>query len=113
MRIAPVGLYAWRMQWAPDETFRLGCDLAALTHGHPTGALTGGVLAVIIQALVDGALLTEGLAAAKSILSAQAGHTETMRALEMAEELAASDVPKQDAIRRLGQGWVAEEALAQ
>ncbi len=112
MRIAPVGLYAWRMQWAPDETFRLGCDLAALTHGHPTGALTGGVLAVIIQALVDGALLTEGLAAAKSILSAQAGHTETMRALEMAEELAASDVPKQDAIRRLGQGWVAEEALA-
>lgn len=112
MRVAPVGLYAWRQQWTPDETFRVGNDLAALTHGHPTGGLTAGVLAVLVQALVDGTSLTDGLAAAKAILSSHASHSETLRALQSAEDLAASDVPKADAVRRLGQGWVAEEALA-
>jgi len=86
--------------------------LAALTHGHPTGALTGGVLAVLILALTDGASLSEALTASKTILCAEPRHEETLRAIEMAETLAASGEAHEVAIAQLGQGWVAEEALA-
>ena len=84
MRVAPVGLFAWRLrqQDSPHDAFRLGAELAALTHGHPTGALTGGVLAVLILALTDGASLPEALVASKAILRSEPGHEETLRAIE-------------------------------
>lgn len=114
MRVAPVGLFAWRVgqQDAPQETFRLGAELAALTHGHPTGSLTGGVLAVLIQGLTDGATLSDVLNTAKSILRAEANHEETLCSLEKAEELARTKILPREAIEQLGQGWIAEEALA-
>ena len=114
MRVAPVGLFAWRLrqQESPQDAFRLGTELAALTHGHPTGALTGGVLAVLILALTDGASLPEALVVSKAILRAEPGHEETLRSIEMAESLAASGRPHEAAIAQIGQGWVAEEALA-
>jgi len=114
MRVAPVGLFAWRLHRheSPQYAFRLGTELAALTHGHPTGALTGGVLAVLILALTDGASLPEALAASKAILRAETSFEETLRAIETAEALAVSDMPHEEAIARLGQGWIAEEALA-
>ncbi|MGV8940022.1 MAG: ADP-ribosylglycohydrolase family protein [Lysobacter sp.] len=112
MRVAPVGLFAWRLKESPAHAFQLGTELAALTHGHPTGALAGGVLAVLILALTDGAPLAEALVAAKVILRGERQHEETLRAIEMAESLAASDMLPELAIARLGEGWVAEEALA-
>ncbi len=114
MRIAPVGLFAWSLQQhgSPQDAFRLGAELAALTHGHPTGSLTGGVLAVLILALADGAPLPEALTASKAILRTKTAHEETLRAIELAEELAVSGLPHEEAIARLGEGWTAEEALA-
>jgi len=114
MRVAPVGLFGWclRQEASPQDTFQLGRDLAALTHGHPTGSLTAGVLAVLILALTDGASLDEAVAASKAILRSEVGHEETLRAIEMAEDFAVSSMPTEAAIARLGQGWVAEEALA-
>lgn len=114
MRVAPVGLFAWRLhpQEPPQVAFRLGTKLAALTHGHPTGALSAGVQAVLILALADGASLPEALVVAKAILRAETDHEETLHAIEMAEELAVAGLPHEEAIARLGQGWVAEEALA-
>lgn len=114
MRVAPVGLFSWRLRQhkSPQDAFQLGTELAALTHGHPTGSLTGGVLAVLIMALTDGASLPEALAASKAILRAESRHEETLRAIELAEDLAVSGLPHEEAIARLGQGWIAEEALA-
>ncbi len=114
MRVAPVGLFVWRLRQhkSPYEAFRLGTELAALTHGHPTGALTGGVLAALILMLTDGASLREAITVAKVVLRLQPDHEETLRAIEMAEVLAASGLPHDVAIARLGQGWIAEEALA-
>ena len=114
MRVAPVGLFGWSMGWRdnPQRTFKLAAELAALTHAHPTGYLTAGVLAVIIQALIDGLSMTEGLGAAKALLKSEPDHHETLQALELAEELAATSLPNHEAIKRLGQGWIAEEALA-
>lgn len=114
MRVAPVGLFAWRLsaEFSPEDTFRLGAELAALTHGHPTGSLTAGVFAVLLLALTDGAKLRDALTTAKQILRQQSHHEETLRALEQAEALAGSDLPRDAAIAQLGEGWVAEEALA-
>lgn len=114
MRVAPVGLFAWRLRHheTPQDAFRLGTELAGLTHGHPTGALTAGVLAVLILALTDGASLPEALAVSKALLREESGHQETLRAIERAEALAVSGMPHPEAIAQLGQGWIAEEALA-
>jgi ADP-ribosylglycohydrolase len=114
MRVAPVGLFHWsiREQHSARDTFRLGCELAALTHGHPTGQLTAGVLAVLIRELTDGASLSEALAVAKPLLREERDHHETLSAIGMAEELAAADLPPETAIARLDEGWIAEEALA-
>ncbi|WP_407364588.1 ADP-ribosylglycohydrolase family protein (plasmid) [Pseudomonas luteola] len=114
MRVAPVGLFGWRLGQcaSPEQTFELGTELAALTHGHPTGALTGGVLAVLILQLTNGATLTEALRMATAILRQRPHHEEILRALEQAQALSASDTVPEQAITRLGEGWIAEEALA-
>ena len=114
MRVAPAGLFAWHMhrKIAAPTAFELGTELAAITHGHPTGSLTGGVLAVLVLALTDGASLLEALATAKILLQHEMDHQETLLALEHAEQLATSGLPHHEAIARLGQGWIAEEALA-
>lgn len=114
MRVAPAGLFGWH--WHPEqpveETFNLSCELAALTHGHPTGQLAAGVLAVLVLGLTDGATLEEVVRTAKACLAKHVGHEETLRAIEQAEALAAGVTQPVEAIEKLGQGWVAEEALA-
>jgi ADP-ribosylglycohydrolase len=117
MRVAPVGLYLWRKanvpQAAAEQAFELGAELAAITHGHPTGKLTAGVLAVLVLALADGACLGEALETAKAILQRHDNHKETLDSIELAERLAASNNTKPaEAIAQMGQGWIAEEALA-
>ena len=114
MRVAPVGLFGWhfRQQQSPQKIFRLADKIAAVTHGHPTGTLPAGVLAVMVMALTDGASLQEALACAKECLRHERAHGETLAAIELAEGLAQSSQAPDAAIRQLGQGWVAEEALA-
>ncbi|MCG7632845.1 ADP-ribosylglycohydrolase family protein [Gordonia McavH-238-E] len=112
MRVAPVGLFAARAEWSAAGTFDLATTLASLTHGHPSGSLPAGVLAVAVRDLVGGASLPEALTVAKGILRIRAGHEETLAALDAAEALADSALPHEAAITRLGGGWVGEEALA-
>src|SRR6056297_1756487 len=114
MRVAPAGLFFWRPLQAcsPRPAFRLAAELAGLTHGHPTGQLAAGVLAVLVLSLVDGMRLPQALAIAKQILASQPGHEETLRAIEHAECLARSPIRRPEAIAALGEGWLAEEALA-
>ncbi len=114
MRVVPVGLFGWhfRQQQSPQEIFRLAAEIAAITHGHPTGTLPAGVLAVMVMALTDGASLQEALACAKDCLRNEQAHEETLAAIELAEGLAQSSQAPDAAIRQLGRGWVAEEALA-
>jgi len=114
MRVAPVGLFAWRLRQYESPSrhlparYRVGCA----DPWPPDRSPDGGVLAVLILALTDGASLREALAAAKRLLRAEPRHEETLRAIEMAEELVDSGLPHEEAIARLGQGWIAEEALA-
>lgn len=114
MRVAPVGLYMQRLHQAqhPAQTFELGCQLAALTHGHPTGILSAGVFALLIEQLANGATLSEAFTVAMTYLCQHAGHEETLHALLRAQQLAAQPLAAAEAIAQLGEGWVAEEALA-
>ncbi|MGQ0658602.1 MAG: ADP-ribosylglycohydrolase family protein [Chromatiales bacterium] len=115
MRVAPVGLFAWHRRQRKGgvlQTFDLAVKLAAITHGHPSGQLPAGVLAVLIMGLIDGLSLAQMLTVARACLERYSGHRETLQALDVAEELASSAARPDDAIARLGKGWVAEEALA-
>lgn len=108
MRVAPVGM----MRFDARTTFETGNQAAALTHGHPSGYLTGGTFALIIRCILSGQELPKCLEIARRHLRSEDGHEETLHAIDHAEELARSGLPHHEAIRRLGEGWVAEEALA-
>jgi ADP-ribosyl-[dinitrogen reductase] hydrolase len=105
MRAAPAGLVG-----EPDP-FRLGCEIAAITHGHPSGYLAAGCLSDMVAEIIAGRSLTEAVEHAMTVLARYPRHEECTRALERALR-AARKGPSADQVERLGQGWVAEEALA-
>ena len=45
MRVAPVGLMFFG---DAEQSFKVACELSAVTHGHPTGYLSTGFLAALI-----------------------------------------------------------------
>lgn len=113
MRVAPCGLAVAEAD--PEAAFDLACRSAALTHGHPTGYLSAGVFAVLVQGLVAGQSLSGTIGRARAMLVRKPAHEETLVALDAAVALAArrsSVMPGPDAVESLGGAWVAEEALA-
>jgi ADP-ribosylglycohydrolase len=105
MRVAPAGL-------ACVDPFTAGCELAALTHGHPSGYLAAGFFAAVIARCRKGQLLTSAIVRATTELRRHARHKETLAAVQSAVELARTARPTPQNVERLGAGWVAEEALA-
>jgi ADP-ribosyl-[dinitrogen reductase] hydrolase len=109
MRVAPCGiLHAGN----PEQAYLSAVMAAKLTHGHPTGYLTAGVLAAIIAEVVIGKTLLDATHVARHILTGDSNHNETVNALDSALQMAAAGQPPEVAISALGEGWVAEEALA-
>jgi len=110
MRAAPVAL------WSDDvrEVFALAAATGALTHGHPSGYLSAGVLAVLVQQLLAGADLAGALDVARDELQRWEGHEEQLVLLDLAVEMGTRGVrPTPEVIETaLGGGWVGEEALA-
>lgn len=109
MRVAPVGLFPDR--WSVEEVFQIGIRASAITHTHPSGYLSTGLMAAIIRILMDGLDIKDAVLQSLSLLFKYDGHEETLRKAEQAIELAQSDMAPVDAIETLGQGWVGEEAL--
>jgi ADP-ribosyl-[dinitrogen reductase] hydrolase len=105
MRIAPVGL-------AFEQPFEMACRIAALTHGHPSGYLAAGAFAVVIARLVAGNDLHEAATAAAEELARWPRHQQTLQALEAGLDLAEKPPATPERVEQLGEGWVAEEALA-
>jgi ADP-ribosylglycohydrolase len=110
MRVAPFGLLPQRF---PTEwVFDAAAEAAGYTHGHPTGKLASGTLAVIVHELCDGADLDDAISRATDVLVQHKGHEETSTALTLARHLAATAPAGPVTVERLGGGWIAEEALA-
>jgi ADP-ribosylglycohydrolase len=112
MRVAPIGIACSGTPDGTRKAFHLGVVAAAITHGHPTGQLAAGALAMTIANLIDGHTLGQALANAHLVLSEQPASEETTSALQRAMRLAASEPNSPEAVRKLGEGWIAEEALA-
>lgn len=105
MRVAPAGLVA-------ADPFATGCAAAALTHGHPSGYLAAGAFALIVSEVAQGQELAPAVAAAMRRLDSVAGGEPVRAALAEAVRRAAARPGHLKTLTELGQGWVADEALA-
>lgn len=113
MRIAPAGLV-----FIFDDAkvaFDKGVELSVATHGHPSGYLSGGVLAMIFYYLVKGEELETAISQSMDYLRQQPNYMEVdeivKKALEIHRQFKGRNLTYAE-IESLGGGWVAEEALA-
>lgn len=115
MRVAPVGLYI------KDEIAagKIAAEASAITHGHPLGIIPSYVLASMLNLIVYKDL--DILSALKNSIDSLLNNynifnkSDTDCFIELmnkAIKLSSSNLPDQEAIYELGEGWVAEEALA-
>lgn len=114
MRIAPWALiHAIHGGRSLAGVFEDAMKSAWITHGHPTGYLAAGAFAVLLHELLQGRALpgaaTAALATLRAVENEPIGETEA--ALQLALQLADEGAEPSAAIPRLGQGWIAEEAL--
>ena len=131
MRVAPLALLSasvvakyGRGIYDGDEMFKAGCYIARVTHLHPLGFLPAGMMTELLYKLV---LRSTERAKADFVSLVE----DTLKTLDRvypneyiedkrylanitrrAITLAQSDVADADAIRKLGEGWVAEETWA-
>ncbi|MCD0448821.1 ADP-ribosylglycohydrolase family protein [Actinocorallia sp. API 0066] len=108
MRAAPFGLVP---AWDAARAFTLAAECGAQTHGHPTGHLAAGALAAIVRGLLDGLDVAEAVRRALVLLETPGGE-ETHQALTRAVAEASKGSPSAELLEGLGEGWIAEEALA-
>jgi len=108
MRVAPVGLVYY---YNPELAFKIGADLAAITHGHPTGYLSAGVFSSIIAYLVQGYSLQNAIMCSIDILRDYDNFEETLKIIGQAHMLFKLEQPSIKTIEKIGEGWIAEEAL--
>lgn len=109
MRVGPVGLL---LHQDPATAFQVAARAAAITHGHASGYLAAGAFAAVVAELVNEKEMVEGVETALALLKEYRYHEETSRAIERALNYAKSSERPENVIAALGEGWVAEEALA-
>ena len=119
MRVAPLALLG-----PVDDICALdyeAAQLAAITHGHSLGYMPAAVLVHILQRLVfpqEGTprnlkdIIAEAREAAETVFKGDPHLKEMTDLMDLAVELAGSGDDDLTCIKRLGEGWVAEETLA-
>ncbi len=117
MRVAPIGISLEGI-----EAGRLAGLAAEVTHKHPLSTFSSMVLAMIVSMCIDLGPMTQGQFRAgvnvyvlKPLRDSYPDDPHLLSLgllLRRAMDLAVGCVSDEDAIRELGQGWVAEEALA-
>lgn len=118
MRMAPVGLINTSPGFSGVELQRLGAQLAALTHCHELGWMPAGVFAHIVSLLAHDEASSVREAATQVLNTLPEAFPnahylgQLQELLRYTLRLADSDIPDLEAIHALGEGWVAEEALA-
>ncbi len=118
MRVAPVGMFFASGKQFGDHArrerlaFETGIQLAAITHGHPTGYLASGAFALIVMLLLEGQSLRQAVRTTVDRLVDYDQYEETYEAIEKAVAAATNSPNDSDTLAALGEGWVAEEALA-
>ncbi|GAA1349812.1 ADP-ribosylglycohydrolase family protein [Streptomyces beijiangensis] len=108
-RSGPFGLL---VGWEPGLVFQLAVECATQTHGHPTGYLSAGAYAVIVHALARAETLDAAVQRALAQLAARPSHQPVTDALQHALGAVRQGMPNPERVASLGDGEVAEEALA-
>jgi ADP-ribosylglycohydrolase len=109
MRVAPVGLV---FNEDAARAFKVGAELAAITHGHPSGYLSAGTFSAVISCLSQGQELEEAIQSSIMILKQWKHHEEALAAVCKAINLFETTQPTFENVEKLGEGWIGEEALA-
>ncbi|MFB9661468.1 ADP-ribosylglycohydrolase family protein [Glycomyces mayteni] len=107
MRSAPFGL-----RFGPEAAYALAEQCSALTHGHPTAGSSAGAFAMITARLTNGEAPQKAVSETMLHLRRTLDRSETADALQAAYALAGNVPPGPNTCAPLGEGWVAEEALA-
>ena len=117
MRVAPVGLYFNDRNISVEEVARIGAQAAAITHGHILGWMPAAAFAQIIHEISQNSDPVYD-AVMKTLYTQDEMWPESkekeyfLELMNRAVDLASMDGSALEAIHRLGEGWVAEEALA-
>lgn len=130
MRVAPMALLvdqspdSDRYYCSLEELAEGGCYIAEQTHQHPLGALPAGLLTVLLYKLLP-LTPTQAKDNIVNIVSETLSILDVIRVDKYEEDkqclkdltnkavlLTHSDISDADAIRELGEGWVAEETWA-
>lgn len=117
MRVAPVALSHLMSGKLLDEE---AAQVAAITHGHSLGYMPAAVLCHIIDRIVFPAeqkrnlkeIVIEARKAAEKMFAGDKHLKELTDIIDRAVAFSENEASDRENIRSLGQGWVAEEALA-
>ncbi len=116
MRVAPVALQAFARQAESRLADECAANIARLTHAHPLGYMPAAMLAHILGGLLRPMGLRAALCEAWAAMEELYAENEYLPALleitDRAAALAENARSDEENIAALGQGWVAEEALA-
>ncbi len=118
MRVAPVGLYfADCENWDAEKVAMLGAEAAAITHSNSLGYIPAAMFSQIIYEIVQNErdVLTAVLCSLETVRKMWKEDSrcqQFIQLMEKAVQLAGSDQEDLSAIHELGEGWVADEALA-
>lgn len=118
MRVAPVGLYFSGTRLEIEHSDFIAAEASAITHGHELGYIPAAALAHIVRTVSengDADLLSaveDSVKKTKKLFSDAEHIEEFVDIMNKAIALSKTQTPDSVAIKELGEGWVAEEALA-
>ena len=112
MRVAPVGLYLPKHVRDIKDIDMVGAEVAAITHGHPLGYIPAAAFVHIIVKCVTSSQDIESIVEDATRTTVELFHDkkhidEFESIMKKAVRLAHEDMDDLDAIREIGQGWVA------
>lgn len=114
MRIAPIGLY----ERNPILAGKIAADASAITHGHPLGIIPSFVMSCMISHILnENVSIIDSLSKSLEELKEynefnKEDIDEFISIVNKSIELSKSNKSDIEAIKEIGQGWVAEEAFA-
>lgn len=106
-RVSPIGLF-----YRPQFAFFKGMECAAITHGHINGQLSAGAFAYIISSIISGMNVVTSIEDTLIELSKYYNSKDIVDILKKAINLSICKKSDEVCIKELGEGWIAEEALA-
>ncbi|MDR0885154.1 MAG: ADP-ribosylglycohydrolase family protein [Clostridiales Family XIII bacterium] len=108
-RVAPIGMYF------PGDikmAFRVGCDSAAITHGHTNAIYSSGFMAALISSIFAGNSIKEAAYKGLSCLREKPEAADVAKAIGKALILSDELDDYRMLLRQIGLGYTSEEAVA-